>query len=357
MAWMSDRARSHHLERCLGGCTICPSSPERLEPAIYDEIHFSGREHHRGLRSAIGKRGSKYILLVSEQGDELVTYPVSSYLLPTTAQLSTILQGLPSLKIKLLMPSGQGAKKEPGKTDGLTVALLAERRAQQRRPLRKVQIELCRSEHGSQIALQINEVEVSDRHPGEDHLDGVWPTKIPDRCSSPRTASHSHVKEIGSTAGSFLEAQSCQAYGGVSHQYQNPDILMLASSQGLRENQMYASHSVVEDAPTVKDAPTYAVIDIPRIVITIALLFRPLDKRVYEAKVTELRPTESEIPFWLREVGIARGIWSKSCEQVPREASGPSEMRKIVVGDVSSTGAGVVKAYMFAVGEPAGLLA
>lgn len=30
----------------------------------------------------------------------------------------------------------------------------------------------------------------------------------------------------------------------------------------------------VEDAPTVKDAPTYAVIDIPRIVITIALLFR-----------------------------------------------------------------------------------
>lgn len=68
-----------------------------------------------------------------------------------------------------------------------------------------------------------------------------------------------------------------------------------------------------------------------------------MDKRVYEAKVTELRPTESEIPFWLREVGIARGIWSKSCEQVPREASGPSEMRKIVVGDVSSTGAGVVK--------------
>lgn len=97
---------------------------------------------------------------------------------------------------------GQGAKKEPGKTDGLTVALLAERRAQQRRPLRKVQIELCRSEHGSQIALQINEVEVSDRHPGEDHLDGVWPTKIrknlenmgPDCLPLPDTRWMDHLK-------------------------------------------------------------------------------------------------------------------------------------------------------------------
>ena len=77
---------------------------------------------------------------------------------------------------------GQGAKKEPLETDGLTVVLLAERRAQQGRPLRKVQIELCRSEHGHQIGLQIDEVELSDRHLDEDHfqdhLDGVWPTKI-----------------------------------------------------------------------------------------------------------------------------------------------------------------------------------
>ena len=76
----------------------------------------------------------------------------------------------------------QGAKKELVETDGLTVALLVERRAQQGRPLRKVQIELCRSEHGHQIGLQIDEVELSDRHLDEDHfqdhLDGVWPTKI-----------------------------------------------------------------------------------------------------------------------------------------------------------------------------------
>lgn len=63
---------------------------------------------------------------------------------------------------------------------------------------------------------------------------------------------------------------------------------------------------------------------------------RPSDKGVYEGKVTELTPTESENAFWLREVGFTRGIWSESCEQDPREASGPSEMRKIVVGDVTT---------------------
>ncbi|KIK05410.1 hypothetical protein K443DRAFT_130443 [Laccaria amethystina LaAM-08-1] len=241
MAWMSDRVRPHHLKRCLlGGCT--------------------------------------------KQAEQLVMYPVSSYMLPTAIQLSTILQELPSLKfITVNSPKSQGAEKGPVKTDGLTVALLAERQAQQGRPLRRVQIELCRpgTRACKSSCAEINEVELLDRDPDENHLENHLLDA--GRCSSPRTAPHSHVKEIGSTT---------------------------------------------------RTAPTYVVIDIPR--FAIALLFRPSDKRVYEAKATELTPTESENPFWVREVSFPRGIWSESCEQDPREASGPSEMEKIVVGDVTT---------------------
>ena len=86
--------------------------------------------------------------------------------------------------------------------------------------------------------------------------------------------------------------------------------------------------------------------------LTILAIIRPSDKRVYEAKFTELTPTESENPFCLREVGFARGIWSKSCEQDPREASGPSEMRKIVVGDVTTIDAGVKVCFSFSSCRP-----
>jgi hypothetical protein len=69
------------------------------------------------------------------------------------------------------------------KTDGLTVALLAERQAQHGRPLRRVQIELCRpgTRACKSSCAEINEVELLDRDPDENHLenhllDGVWPT-------------------------------------------------------------------------------------------------------------------------------------------------------------------------------------